>query len=99
MSLFLGLSPLTDYTALQGRDWGPLVFPVPGTVLGTAWMPFTGCRVNGDIEELVSNPQSMKAADKEEQNRASRFLVLNQQNLRGDYTGDIHEMGTSEGHL
>lgn len=99
MSSFLGLSPLTDYTALQGRDWGPPVFPVPGTVLGTAWMTFTGYIVNGDIEELISNPQRTKAAGKEEQNRASRFLVLNQQNLRGDYTGDIHEMGTSEGHL
>ena len=29
VSLFLGLSPLPDCTALQGRDWGPALFSVP----------------------------------------------------------------------
>ena len=65
VSLFLGLPPLPDCTALQGRDWGRALFSVPGPVLSTAWMVSCGHTVNC-TEELINNPQSIRAADKEE---------------------------------
>lgn len=66
------------------KELDPLVFPVPGTALATAWMASSGCIVNGVLQKLVNNPRSMKAADKKEQDSASWVLVLNQQNLRAD---------------
>ena len=40
----------------SGKGTGPLVLPMPGTVLGMECMPFSEWVVNGDIEETEQPP-------------------------------------------
>ena len=70
----------------------------PGKGLGSCGVPSAWRSARQSelhcTEELINNPQSIKAADKEE--HGLKVFGVNQQTLRAEYTEDFHEMGTSE---